>query len=149
MSTVITDASFCLKTKAAGWAAWIVLGRDNRLQKSGQLPDCPSAMEAEMMAALNGIAIAFAHGAGRVLLQTDCIAVVGCISGKKNKWLKARKRWNPLVERAFPDGLPKNVEARHVKGHTRKADARSWVNRWCDEHARAEMRALRRTLEAA
>jgi len=35
------------------------------------------------------------------------------------------------------------VRAKHVKGHTTVADARSWCNRWADKEAKRHMRAQR------
>jgi len=39
-----------------------------------------------------------------------------------------------------PDAV---LEYRHVKGHTRTKDGRSYVNRWCDKAAKRHMRKQR------
>ncbi|MEM7211762.1 MAG: reverse transcriptase-like protein, partial [Pseudomonadota bacterium] len=136
--------SFCYQTNAAGWAAWIRIdGLGKPIKKSGELDGCDSAEDAEMRAALNGLFLARSKGATDILLQSDCMAVVGVIAGKKSKWRKARKRWGPLKSKAFPTGFGVDVDARHVKGHTKTADARSFVNRWCDREAKSHMRKMR------
>lgn len=91
------------------------------------------------MAAINGIWLAHTAGASRILLQTDCMAVIQTLSGSiynerlRLIWEKARLRYQ------FG-----GIETRHVKGHTQVADKRSWVNRWCDREAGKYMRAQRK-----
>jgi ribonuclease HI len=131
MSTVITDASFCPQTKAAGWAAWIRLGKGKLIKRSGVFKIAPKdCTEAELWAAYNGIHIAKAKGAEKVLLQTDCLAAINVI--KKNK-TKNEKGY---------------LELRHVKGHTNFTGARYWVNRWCDREAKKQMRKQRKIYES-
>jgi len=141
-ATVITDASFCPETKAAGWACWIRIdGRETPIKHYGSLKvPVSAAHEAEMLAALNGLWLAYKYGATSALLQTDCLAVVNAISGAQNH-RKIRARW---VEKLAACGLTQfPIRARHVKGHTRIQDARSYVNRWCDAHAKQSMREQR------
>lgn len=139
-ATVITDASFDDRDKSAGWAAWIRIdGHDQPIKRYGSFKDdVDSSTDAEKKAALNGIAIAKSFGADQVLLQTDCMAVVHLLTGftKKPSVISA---WNCWIERAGLIGYP--IRAKHVKGHTRTKDARSYVNRWCDEMANKARRA--------
>lgn len=141
-ATVITDASFCQQTKAAGWAAYIRMdGIPSAIIKQGRFKIDPQhADEAEALAALCGIWVARKFGADSVLLQTDCLAVIYLIAGK----IKAKRLadlWaNGLAEGELV-GYP--IRGRHVKGHTRTRDGRSYANRVCDERARVEMRKVR------
>lgn len=132
-ATVITDASFCPNTRAAGWGAWVTLDDGRRLKHSGRFRNTPSGVnEAELWAALNGIHIAHHAGALNVLVQTDCAHVV-------------RLFQQGLVDVGSrpPNGV---VESKHVKGHTTKGEARYWVNRWCDANARRHMIKWRKEL---
>lgn len=134
-ATVITDASFCLKTRYAGWAVWIVLDGGERIKKYGAFKSKPQGSnEAEWWAALNGVFLACKHGATEILLQSDNTYVIDRINKKPsyhNKFLEKRDINDVLIM------------ARHVKGHTQRQDARSYVNRWCDHNARTAMRQKR------
>ncbi|WP_375264077.1 hypothetical protein [Palleronia sp.] len=128
-ATVITDASWCPNTKAAGWAAWVKADGYPSRGFSGVVQQlCKSSNEAEIIAAAAGVGVAFrAYGATRILIQSDC-DVVG------------REVWKHL-----PEDVRLNcaVRYKHVKGHTEIDDKRSWANRWCDEHAKIAMKHLR------
>lgn len=144
-ATVITDASFCSDTNAAGWAAWIRVDfHAEPVRLSGPFRTNPETSgEAEIWAAVNGIFAAARHGATVVLVQSDNLGVVEGINGHSKKYAKW---WNAALKRAFsgPDApaVP-HLHARHVKGHSKNSDARSWVNRWCDRKSRAAMRERR------
>lgn len=146
-ATVITDASFCPWTKAAGWAAWVrVDGRSKPIKRYGAFKQpVQTSRDAEMLAAINGVFIAAKEGATQILVQTDCLAVVHMFEGV-------------TVQRAIKDAFTRaqakagilgmRVAAKHVRGHTTDAASRSWVNRWCDEQAGKEMRARRAKVAA-
>lgn len=142
-ATVITDASFCPRTKASGWAAWVRIdGMNGPIKKYGEFKSpVRSAQQAELLAAINGIWLAKEHGATAVLLQTDCLAVVHMIEGQtKKQHLK-----DSFTRAAAAAGvLNLGLSARHVRGHTTIADARSHVNRWCDDKAKRAMKLQRR-----
>lgn len=146
-ATVITDASFCPRTKAAGWAAWVrVDGRREPIKRYGAFKQpVLTSRDAEMLAAINGVFIAAKEGATRVLVQTDCLAVVHMFEG-----VTVQKSIKDAFTRAQAQagifGL--RVSAKHVKGHTADPASRSWVNRWCDEQAGKEMRARRAAVSA-
>lgn len=128
-ATVITDASWCPNTKAGGWATWVAMNK-GRIKKAGlfkELADTPT--QAELWAALNGVWFAVEAGATEVLVQTDCQGVVDQINKAQIPDLK------------YFQGM--TIIARHVRGHTKVQDARSFVNRWCDTEARIHMRKQR------
>jgi hypothetical protein len=134
-ATVIADASFCPSTRAAGWATWITHNflldgapRTVRVKRFGTFHKSPkNSVEAEVWAAYNGIWLAYNRGAFDILCQTDCMAAI-----QRDHTTVRTKHW--------PEA---RVEFRHVKGHTAGEDARSWVNNWCDTHARKIMRQQR------
>lgn len=128
-ATVIADASWCPYTKAGGWACWISSSHF-KVQKTGlfhKLASTPT--EAEKWAALNGLWFAHEAGARNILIQTDCLHVVNLIN---NKGLEDLDKF-----------FGATIYAKHVKGHTHRPEPRFWVNRWCDEQAKIEMRKQR------
>ena len=141
-ATIITDASFCHKTKAAGWAAWIRIdGLPEPIKRYAEFRQpVNSAQEAEMLAAINGLWLAAQHGVTVALVQTDCLAVVHMLNGQtKNSGL--RDDFTRAMAKAGV--LHVNYSGRHVRGHTQTADARSYVNRWCDAQAKTAMKRQR------
>lgn len=136
-ATVISDASFCPYTKAAGWAAWIVIDGPLRIKESGVLrKHCDASNDAELYALLNGIALAVKANPeiDTMWVQTDCNYVLQLIEAKDKRFFDL---YNTL------ENTPKTLIPRHVKGHTQIQNARSYVNRWCDEHAGIAMRKER------
>ena len=141
-ATIITDASFCHRTQAAGWAAWIRIdGVSEPIKRYAEFRQpVRSAQEAEMLAAVNGLWLAAQHGVTMALVQTDCLAVVHMLNGETK---------NPSIRRDFSAAIAKAGVAhiarsgRHVRGHTQVADARSYVNRWCDSRAKTAMKRQR------
>lgn len=135
-ATVISDASFCHKTFAAGWAVWVrVDGVSDPITQSGTFHKRPStSTEAEMLAALNGIWLASRRGATKILVQSDAQAVVDIINRPRSHyfWLGVQKAIGPNLI----------LRAAHVKGHTLINDSRSFCNR-CDAEARKAMQLQR------
>lgn len=131
--TVIADASWCPKTRSAGWAVWLTPDEGERVKRYGQFKELPkTSNEAELWALLNGMHFAYSSGVRILIAQTDCLAAF-------NSHMKGTVIY-PHISENLP-GL--SVTFRHVKGHTSTKDKRSYVNRWCDMHARAVMRAMR------
>jgi hypothetical protein len=92
------------------------------------------------MAAANGCWLAAHAGASHILLQSDCMAVIFAVRGTA-KAARLVAIWDQLKELTIMSGV--FISARHVKGHGKIVDARSWVNDWCDRHAYMEMEKLR------
>lgn len=144
--TIITDASFCSETNAAGYGYWIVCERG---RKSGGGPvksRVPCSMIAEMMACCNGLWIALSNGlvtrGDTVLIQTDCQPAIDLFlkTGKsydKNK-LEVLDYMAKIVQENELE-----VKYRHVKGHTDGSTPRTYVNNVCDKAAKKYMRLMR------
>lgn len=134
-ATVITDASFCPDTKAAGWAVWIAYD-GGKIKKYGRFKRDPAhSGQAELWALLNGIAIATRAGAKLILAQSDCQSALDLVKENPDKV------WQALGLVGLKD-RPK-INTKHVEGHTKHAGARYWVNRWCDTGAGSIMREIR------
>lgn len=139
-ATIITDASFCSRTKAGGWAAWIAYDGGTKGRHSGMFRSRPpNSGIAELQAVLNGIWIAYQNGADDILVQTDCTAVVHAVRGVG----AYGKEYLAAKVAHFPKAV---VRAKHVRGHTSVADSRSWCNRWADTEAKKHMRKQRRDI---
>lgn len=147
-ATVISDASFHQSRKGgpahAGWAAWVRVDGDTAPIKGyGALTSglCRNSTEAEIYAALNGIWLARRGGASRILVRSDCMTVVDLIHGKlKSKHLITI--WQSALSR--PDLTSINLTGKHVKGHGTIKCAATYVNDWCDRHARMAQRNSRK-----
>lgn len=141
-ATIITDASYCDRTKAAGWAAWIRIdGASDPIKKYAEFKQpVSSSREAEMLAVINGLWLAAQHGVTVALVQTDCMAVVHMLNGETKK-KSIRDEYSRARAKAGVCHI--KVSGRHVRGHTQVADARSYVNRWCDSRAKTAMKKQR------
>lgn len=138
-ATVIADASFCSRTKAGGWAVWVAYDGGAKGRHAGQFRSRPpNSGTAELQAVLNGIWIAYQKGARDILVQTDCMAVVHAVKGVGGYAVAYRAARVAY----FPDAA---IRAKHVRGHTTVADARSYCNRWADAEAKKHMREQRGT----
>lgn len=140
-ATVISDASWCPDTNAAGYACWVVCNGE-RVRDAGPIPFAPvSSNDAEIYALRRGVELARQHfKATSLLLQSDCVGALhrfGLHGGQK------KSRYNRIDHTAMKNhflGETFMVMCKHVKGHTSNPDARSYVNRWCDKEAGRWMR---------
>jgi len=139
-ATAITDASFCPRSKAGGWGAWININLDDgprHIQTGGNFHRRPrNSAQAEMWAAYNGLFLAYRHGGRRIILQTDLMSLV---EQRPPNYFKQREMYWPRAQ----------VEWRHVKGHTGGVcpeggdNRRFYANEWCDTEAKLHMREQR------
>lgn len=145
-ATVISDASWCPETRAAGYACWVVCNGD-RIRDAGPIPFAPeTSNDAEIYALRRGVELARqSFKASALLLQSDCVGALhrfGLYGGQK------KSRYTPISRTAMKDhflGEEFKVMCKHVKGHTNNPDARSYVNRWCDKEAGRFMKMERNT----
>lgn len=142
--TIISDASFCPNTKAAGYGGWVVCDRGNNAN-GGPLRGAPNSGAAETMAICNviweGLKAKLIQPGDELIVQTDCATAIKVyeearwtneMEGKAFKWLNDQLRMYNL-----------HVEFRHVKGHSDVQDTRSRAQRYCDERARSAMQKER------
>lgn len=105
---------------------------------------------AEMFAVCNALFIAVRRGLvqerDHVLIQTDCMAAIHAYDG-------TRRVTNPDEVEAvnyfhqFRKEQSFTVSFRHVKGHTRRTEARYVTNNLCDKRAKDGMRQARKKLK--
>lgn len=142
--TIISDASFCPNTKAAGYGGWVVCDRGNNAS-GGPLNGAPTSGAAETMAICNvvweGFKANLIQCGDHLTIQTDCATAIkvykearwtSAVEGSAFKWLNDQARKYNLT-----------IEFRHVKGHSNVQDTRSKAQRFCDERARSAMQKER------
>lgn len=154
IATAITDASFYEKGRPpkqecfGGWAAYVRIDGNPQPRKGYGVIHSPDRLltstTAEMFAAINGIWLAKKYGAQEVLIRSDCMAVIGAVTGG-NLSDKMKRIWLEALSHA--DCSDMALRAYHVRGHTEAKDAASWVNDWCDRHARIGMIKARKGLK--
>lgn len=153
-ATVISDASFYEQGRPpkqrtfGGWAAYVRIDDNPKPVKGyGSIhnhTDKLTSTSCEMFAAINGIWLAKQYGATEVLVRSDCMAVICAISGG-NLTDKMRSVW--LRALTLAQCLDINLRSHHLRAHTEAIDAASWVNDWCDRHARKGMYSSRKGIK--
>lgn len=149
--TIVSDASVCPTTGAAGYGFWCVSNRGRHAGGGAFKTPSRNPNLAEIMAIANALHVALALGiaaAGdRILIQTDSICAIDVLDGRTRR----RKALEHLF--AAGDAYQKRklehsltVEFRHVKGHSKVEDSRSLAQRHADRRARKGMKDARATL---
>lgn len=147
--TIFTDASFCPRTKAGGWAAWIKYEKGTLRKGAPILGLAASPTHCELIAIRNSLHYveqAFRITSDHLLvIQTDSLSAINMLE-EKIKIFGAK-------ERELVDSILKwkrdhfcNWSLRHVKGHMGTSTRRSAVNTWCDQEAGRHMKERRKQL---
>lgn len=148
--TIVSDASFCVDTGAAGYGIWIACDRV-KLKHGGQFKDrMKSSNEAEVCAIVNGIhhAIKTKHlfAGDSLVINTDCQAAIQLLNRSRDFATKreqlALQTYTLLVK-----NYRLKVYLKHVKGHTGRRDNRSLSNKYCDATAKENMKLARKALQ--
>lgn len=146
--TVNTDASFSDNAQLGAWACWI--RSSHYLVKEAGVFDHPvvNSSVAEILAFEQALLLLDQlissqdflrhhrdNGRIKLFINTDSMWTIHALEGrvKRSKHLEVAKRIRSLTE-------PYIISARHVRGHSRGHDSRSWVNNWCDQQARGLLR---------
>lgn len=145
--TVMTDASYCPDTGAAGYGYWIASNRGKHGGGGPLRKLLGSSTTAETLAVANALHIAFklklADRNDSVLVQTDCVAVITLFQGGRRPIDRTEQAAYLHVMRLV-DKFHFNLRFKHVKGHNaREGSARSVANHMCDSRARHYMKQVR------
>lgn len=147
LCTINTDASFHPKHKVGAYAFWSV-SNSFKIQKAGYLQEfCIDSHDAEMKCIINAFYTVLNSGykISKIIINTDSLNSIRVFENDKDaikrwglfKYKKHRKKFNEIrskSSKALFFGL--EIEFRHVKAHSNKKDARSYVNEWCDSNAK-------------
>jgi ribonuclease HI len=145
--TVNTDASFNPQYKIGGYAFYIVCDLF-KIQKGGTFKNQPkTAMQAEMMCMANALYTLLVQkelpSTKWIIINSDCLFSFEKIGRKSQDDIgkKVAEMLRKVRLRTSHKGviMPK-FQFRHVKAHNGTADARSYVNDWCDKEAKKWMR---------
>lgn len=144
--TVFTDASYCVKSRVAGYAYWS-RDTDIKLAHSTAEGDVDNSTVAEVRAIVWAV-----HDIGKsvdlkgrlVIIVSDCLPALEFLEHGPRKKLsgpqfeKARKHLMRMKKSVGFD-----LKFNHVKGHAGRGTPRNWVNAHCDSECRKQMRRLR------
>lgn len=163
--TLFADASFCPRTLAAGWGAWVkrdglttgeVFGDPLKYMETSQMAELAAIYEALRVCQerdwLKGIRI--------IMVQSDCewaLQRILALCARARQSPKGHRFNRVYVNAAGPHakicwdiagivGADRQLLLRHVKGHNGGKEGRSWVNEQCDRIARGHMNARRKKL---
>lgn len=143
--TIITDASFCHKTLAAGYGVRIA-SVNGKKSFEGPLPTAKDNNAAETMA----IANALWHGCESGIIQSGCIILIQSDSDNALRYLKGvttppsqQIRDALCYVEHIKQRFSLVLRYKHVKGHTGKLDTRSVAQKYCDLAAKRQMLLLR------
>ena len=153
--TIITDASFCSETKAAGYGFWVASER-GKYVGGGEFDkrSPPNSTIAEKAAVIKGLEGALKrrliHKNDRILIQSDCIAALKFFESAEVESLDYFKIKDDYEIAKWFISLKKSLNLdfvyKHVKGHTFNEGSRYYVNRVCDKKARSAMRRQRKRI---
>jgi len=147
--TINTDACFHTKLKYAGYAFWAV-SNEFKITKSGVFKHkAHSPDDAEAKCIINALnVVLLAHtGITKIIINTDSLNATGILKRDLKhitRYVFIKKKYVEILQNQYQKVLSKTtnkveIEFRHVKAHSNKDDARSFVNEWCDTNAKKMM----------
>ena len=142
--TVFTDASYCPSTGAAGWAVWMKHQGDTHRYSGIPKNPVKNPSHAEMVAAVYGISLAIKNypDARTVHLVTDLLRTVEILRGHARAKMDYEiTAYNYVYRMAKEHNV--HISCKHVKAHVTQGERRNYVNNWCDQEAKKQMRKMR------
>ena len=143
--TIITDASFCSKTLAAGYGVWIA-SEQGKKAFEGPLPKPRDNNVAETMAIANalwhGCDSGIIQSGAIILIQTDSANAISSLKGIIHPTCQQVRDAVCYVER-IKQRFSLVLRYKHVRGHTKNADSRSRAQNHCDAAAKRQMLIVR------
>ncbi|EPH2574093.1 hypothetical protein LLH94_000788 [Acinetobacter baumannii] len=147
--TLMTDASLCHKTGAAGFGYWCASDRGKRAGGNIIKGVVKDSYEAEFKGVANSLQASINAGliskGDEVLIQVDNEGVLFCLSGKCKVRPDIAVVLNHILDTAKMYEL--KLRCRQVKGHTKLTDNRYLANHHCDSRAKYAMRQARKVLK--
>lgn len=139
LTTLYTDASFHHAHKYGGWAVW-ARSEYGRLVKSGPCPEyVDDSNDAELAAMYAGIYLISQHwpDTERILICSDSQTALEWVLDKPRR--KDRTGTNRLQKKIRHLCIKHrlSITPRWVKGHSKAGTAQAYLNRRCDELAKA------------
>lgn len=146
--TINTDASFHPTLKHAGYAFWIKSDKF-KITRSGIFKSkCINSHDAEARCIINALNIVLKYdNVTKIIVNTDSLNAIALITNDKlhiKRYIGNNFKMWKHIRKAFHDISFKKkfeIEYRHVKAHSEITDKRTYVNNWCDEEAKKQMRS--------
>lgn len=144
--TLITDASWCPDTKAAGFGGWCA-GTMGSGKVGGAIVDLlPSSQVAETVAVCNAIWMSMDKGLlvpnTELLIQIDNLNVIKLFEGKREPSNKhERKAFDWFKQTMYKHEL--RITFRYIKSHNNEAETKYYCHNLCDKEAKSFMRHRR------
>lgn len=138
--TINTDASFCPNEKVGGFAFWIKCNQFT-FKGSGIIKNPENSSDSELKAVCNALYLL----KKRYVVEKITTVYINTDSKYVIQWIK-KKNDDPvtnLIWEILNTYNPDEVLVRHVKAHSHTKTARHFVNQWCDDMARIEMKKQR------
>ena len=148
--TLLTDASFCLKTGVAGFGFWISSGR-GKSEGGGLIEqETTSPGHAEMQAIYRSMLHIKRRGLlvynDHLLVQTDCLEAIRIIDGKKTPRTHQSKIDVARSINLMVRNMRIKFRIKHIKGHSKGGTKRLDANRTCDRFAKGHMYKQRKLI---
>jgi ribonuclease HI len=150
--TINTDASFSQETKQGAYAFWAVCN-EFKVTKCGIFKNlCITPDDAEMKCIINDLKVVLMGHINihKIIVNTDSLNAIAVFMGDKEHIRKFSRLRNNIKKYGHIQELYKQIlsetknkvtiEFRHVKAHTSKNDARSFINDWCDKNAKMQLK---------
>lgn len=139
--TIIADASFCDKTKAAGYGVWVA-GDYGRGPFSGPLPAPLCNNTAEIMAVANALWHAassnFIRKGTSILIKTDSVTAIRLFN--QDRYPKNEQQTIALTFfNKIKNELGLVIHLSHIHGHTGRKEPGNVAQQKCDNAAKEEM----------
>lgn len=155
LCTIISDASYCPKSHAAGWGGYCISNRAKHFA-DGPLHRVASCEHAETLALIHAIAAAFENGVAapgdHLLLQSDSQNALGVLGS--SQYRGGRTYFSPELRKAQATFAHLTIGCsttfRWVRGHAAnwRQEPRLAINVMCDAAAGRHMQAERKRLGA-
>lgn len=146
--TIIADASFCSKTKAAGYGVWLA-SNNGKQAFEGPLHSPSDNNVAEAMAIANslwhGLQSGLIKPKSNILIQSDSDSAIKTLSFKNNPYCQQMRDVAQYVE-SLVTRYKLRIRYKHVPGHTIGADKRTKAQNHCDSAAKRQMLLQRSTM---
>lgn len=148
LCTINTDASYHKHFFVGAYAFWIKSDAFT-LKKMGWFNDkCYDPTECEAKCIINAIHTLLSTCSSRnitkIIINTDALNFIHVMKNDVKKIKKYKldylKKYQAAILRQFDNYDGKIIyEFRHVRAHTEKDDARSFINEWCDKNAKEQL----------
>jgi ribonuclease HI len=150
--TIVSDASHCPRTNAAGYGFWAVSSRGRHAGGGSFKTPLTGSDAAEVMAVVNALHVTLSLGIAEkgdhVLVQTDCLYAIHVFTGVVLKIRNAEVKRAREVFANLVLAHALKMDFRHVRGHTDVQDRRSLAQRHADKRAKKAMKDARAKVSA-